>query len=251
MLADLPGKVVTADMERIFGPLGKRPVAIAPHLRHPSDGNSRARKQTALRYIIIMLTLLLVIGVGIVGYRSIAVQEILKQNTDGLAEQLHIPAILKNRSSHASTLVSTAVPPVTRSSPSDVAPPAATTAALPDSQPTPAPRIKTTRSANIIDDSVADVSAPVRRIAPPLQRDCPPGSEENRCIYRDVLAADARLRLAYNRARQAGVADNILRAANRRWQQALQRSEDAPDLAIERYNRLATMLDQQREDINP
>lgn len=251
MLADLPSKVVAADMERIFGPLGKRSAAIAPHLRHTSDGISGPRKQTALRYIIIVLTLLLVTGVGIMGYRSLAVQDFLKQNTDGLAEQLHTPAILKNRSSHTSNIVSTVIPPVTRSSPSDAAPPAATTASLPQSQPAPVPRVKATPSANIIDDSVADVPAPVRRIAPPLQRDCPPGSEENRCIYRDVMAADARLRLAYNRARQAGVAGNILRAANRRWQQALQRSEDAPDLAIERYNRLTTMLDQQREDINP
>ena len=262
MLADLPREVVAADMERIFGPLGERQIIITPRQPHVSGGKSGSRKQTALRYIIIALTVLALMGAGIVGYRLIAVQDFLRQTTGWPAVQLQIPAIFKDRSSDAPVPEHTSISPVSPVSPSDAT--VDTRAILPPSPPLPqtqtqtqtkspsppGPRIKAPLSSNIVDDSVDDVPVPDRRTAAPLQRDCPPGSEENRCIYQDVMAADARLRLAYKRARQAGVAENILRTTNLRWRQALQRSQDAPDLAIERYNRLATMLDQQREEIN-
>ncbi|WP_375403546.1 hypothetical protein [uncultured Sphingomonas sp.] len=79
-------------------------------------------------------------------------------------------------------------------------------------------------------------------------RPCVPGSEDDRCIYQDVLAADARLRRAYDRALQAGTANLWMSAIKRRWVDARYDSLDDPDGTIRRYDRLAAALDNKRRE---
>jgi len=77
---------------------------------------------------------------------------------------------------------------------------------------------------------------------------CVPGSLEDRCIYQDVLNADGRLRRAFERARQDGVANRDLTAISRRWRQARDLASDDPDGTIRRYDQLADTLDDLRRD---
>lgn len=72
---------------------------------------------------------------------------------------------------------------------------------------------------------------------------CAPGSNEDRCIFADVLAADRRLRAAWSRATRAGVPNDDLVAIRRRWTRARGISLESPDETIRRYDALATALD--------
>ena len=74
------------------------------------------------------------------------------------------------------------------------------------------------------------------------QQGCEPGGLQDECIYRDLVAADARLRRAYERAADAGLSASWLRSINARWERARDLSRDEPDRAIERYERLAELL---------
>jgi uncharacterized protein YecT (DUF1311 family) len=74
------------------------------------------------------------------------------------------------------------------------------------------------------------------------------GCTDDECLYRDVLAADRRLRRAYDRAVRAGVSSDWLAGVNRRWVRARDRAQDDPDGAIDRYERLAEALDAERRE---
>ncbi|GAA3699109.1 hypothetical protein GCM10022268_06650 [Sphingomonas cynarae] len=71
---------------------------------------------------------------------------------------------------------------------------------------------------------------------------CRPGSEENRCIYREVRAADRRLVAAYHAATAAGVPRREMLAVRRIWTRALAVSLDDPDGTIRTYDELAARL---------
>ncbi|MBD8547739.1 hypothetical protein [Sphingomonas sp. CFBP 8760] len=71
---------------------------------------------------------------------------------------------------------------------------------------------------------------------------CRPGSEENRCIYREVRAADRRLVAAYHAATEAGVPRREMLAVRRIWTRALAVSLDDPDGTIRTYDELAARL---------
>lgn len=72
---------------------------------------------------------------------------------------------------------------------------------------------------------------------------CTPGSTEDRCIYQDVLNADAKLRTAFDNARRAGVSNAQLSTIRARWNNARRDADDDPDGTIWRYNQLAAALD--------
>lgn len=78
--------------------------------------------------------------------------------------------------------------------------------------------------------------------------DCAPGSLDDRCIYQDVLDADERLRRAFDRAKQDGVANRDLATVTRRWRQARDLATDDPDGTIRRYGQLAETLDEMRRE---
>ncbi len=90
-------------------------------------------------------------------------------------------------------------------------------------------------------DTAAGRTAPPRRAA--AAADCPPGSDEDRCIYQDVVSADRRLRAAYDAAVRAGVPTGELVAVRRRWDRARAISLDAPDETIRRYRQLTERLE--------
>ncbi|MFS0772141.1 hypothetical protein [Sphingomonas sp. 1P08PE] len=96
-------------------------------------------------------------------------------------------------------------------------------------------------------EQVQEVPPPVRTAAarrrPAVASDCPPGSDDDRCIYRDVVGADRRLRAAYDDATQAGVPTDELVAVRRRWDRARAISLSEPDETIRRYDRLTERLD--------
>lgn len=103
-------------------------------------------------------------------------------------------------------------------------------------RPSPAPRPA----------AVAPSVRPVRRpqlASSPAPARCTPGSEEDHCIYRDVLTAHNRLSASYERARRSGVPGLYLYGVKVRWERARRIAEDEPDEAIARYNGLADFLD--------
>lgn len=87
-----------------------------------------------------------------------------------------------------------------------------------------------------------------RTRTPPRLARCASGSLADDCIYGDVLAADGRLRTAYDRAVRGGVEAEELGAITRRWSRARRISLDEPDVTIQRYERLAAELDDLRRD---
>lgn len=72
---------------------------------------------------------------------------------------------------------------------------------------------------------------------------CTPGSTEDRCIYQDVLNADARLRTAFDNAQRTGVSNAQLATIRARWNAARRDADDDPDGTIWQYNQLARTLD--------
>jgi hypothetical protein len=78
---------------------------------------------------------------------------------------------------------------------------------------------------------------------------CEPGSLDDQCIYQDVLSADGRLRRAFDRARRGGVPSGRLTTIQRQWILARDNADDDPDGTIRRYDRLADILDQERDEV--
>lgn len=78
-----------------------------------------------------------------------------------------------------------------------------------------------------------------------LRSQCLPGSSDDRCIYQDVMNADARLRRAYNRAVQGGVSRPTLSFVLREWNQARRQATSDPDQTINRYGQLENALERE------
>ncbi|WP_375390479.1 hypothetical protein [uncultured Sphingomonas sp.] len=86
---------------------------------------------------------------------------------------------------------------------------------------------------------------------PVLDEPCSRDASTNECIYQDVLAADRRLRMAYDDAVRAGTPTSRLAWVNREWRQARSDSLDHPDETIRRYNALVGELDDLSSAVAP
>ena len=272
MATDLPDDSVTAEMERIFRPLaGRAPLADLPYNR--SISQSRPRTGKVLRRLTFAAPVL-VVGAGValaLGYvrpdsRPSPIKTVMTststisrppvaapRDTPSIAPVPSIEdpvdpqttALLDDRGSNALT-----------DAPARPAPQPARVVAERSALPSrvsalPTPAVGSTARESLpprsstIDGSVRRQVRPDRAVAP-SPAPCRPGSLEDRCIYQDVLNADARLRLAYSRAKRSGVSNAKLTAITRRWSRARELSEDDPDGAIQRYDQLADTLDQAR-----
>ena len=74
---------------------------------------------------------------------------------------------------------------------------------------------------------------------------CLPESPDDRCIYQDVMNADARLRRAFKSAVQGGVSRPALLSVLREWNIARRQATSDPDQTINRYEQLKSALDQE------
>jgi hypothetical protein len=66
------------------------------------------------------------------------------------------------------------------------------------------------------------------------------------CAYRAVLAADQRLRRAYDRAVRAGASYDVLVEHRRDWARLRKRASRDPEMVIERYDEISQALDRAR-----
>ncbi|WP_277969130.1 hypothetical protein [Sphingomonas echinoides] len=262
MVTNLPPDSVAADMDRIFKPLAKR--GLAGTSLNDRAGSARKGRGGRRWRIVALAAPALVVAAGAalgVGYLA---QDPVRSPAVSAAT-----AVPSRAAVGASAAPSTALQTVALVAPSvrtgseiiiddegngTVAPRAPTID--PVRRPMGAERAAT-------DDVTPDRSTPrdVRARSTPEASEtvrpgrsgnaaagCAPGSLEDRCIYQDVLDADARLRLAYSRARRSGVSAGRLTAINRRWIRARERSLDDPDGTIERYDALAGALDRARRE---
>lgn len=231
---------VADDMERIFAPLAGRAAA-------PQPATEPSRKRPVAWLIAAgALALAAAAAIGI----DLGTVPPVKTPERPLAAA-RAPAPVREGPAPTAQLA-VAEPPLTTSSAAAAAPVASSPDAPADSVEgvRDAPRATAAATAS---SRPADVRAPGRAVpgrpALPADDGCTPDSPENRCIYRDVMAADARLRRAYDRAADAGVSSSWLAAVNRRWERARDRVEDEPDRAIERYDQLAEALDAERREV--
>ena len=74
---------------------------------------------------------------------------------------------------------------------------------------------------------------------------CLPDSSDDRCIYQDVMNADARLRRAFNRAAQEGVSRPALSFVLKEWNRARRQATSDPDQTINRYEQLENALERE------
>lgn len=229
---------VAADMERIFAPLAGRT---------PSQRSDRPTAAPALRRRRSKAVLAVVGAVGAaaavaIGYDLGAVPDVRMPSRDA------------------------AIPRAAR--PAEPSPVAQLAIAEPAPVPLAEPALASEPSSDIpapLAETVADVSPPTitrpevraRAAMRPDRRAAARdgGAREDdrctddECLYRDVLAADRRLRRAYDRAARAGVSSDWLAGVNRRWVRARDRAQDDPDGAIDRYDRLAEALDAERREL--
>lgn len=98
-------------------------------------------------------------------------------------------------------------------------------------------------------DGATRIAGGVRGADGASRSQCEPGSLDDQCIYQDVLNADGRLRRAFDRARRTGVPSGRLTAIQRQWILARDNADDDPDGTIRRYDRLADILDQERDEV--
>ena len=270
MATDLPDDSVTADMERIFRPLaGRAPLADLPYNRSISQSKPRTGKVWRR---LTFAAPVLVVGAGValaLGYvrpdsRPSPIKTVMTSTST--VSRPPVVAPRDTLSLAPAPSIEDPVDPQT-TAPLDARGPDASTdapaapqparvvaerSALPSrvsAQPTPVVGVTARESlpprSSTIDGSVRRQVRPDRAVAP-SPAPCRPGSLEDRCIYQDVLNADARLRLAYSRAKRSGVSNAKLTAITRRWSRARELSEDDPDGAIQRYDQLADTLDQAR-----
>jgi len=263
MVTNLPTDPVAADMDRIFKPLAKRGLASTVPLDRVGSGKS-SRGGRRWRGLTIVAPVLVVAASTMlaVGYVS---QDSAHPRSASRA------AIAPDRTSLRSTASpSAAVQTVALVAPSvrtgsemlvdadgnrtveprapAIEPLRRTTGETGDAAARALPAERGARSAPSSMLTEPEVARPARRGS--TAAGCAPGSLEDRCIYQDVLNADARLRLAYSRARRSGVSVRQLTAVNRRWIRAREMSLDDPDGTIERYDALADTLDRARRDLD-
>ncbi|WP_010162612.1 hypothetical protein [Sphingomonas sp. PAMC 26617] len=266
MASDLPPTSVSADMDRIFKPLSDRaPVNSAQQDRSRQDARARGKRDWRF-FTIVAPALVLVAGTALaVGYGQFgqlpkpleATRHVAPiPPSQRAAPTATVPTPSGEQAAHqtVATDVEDPLPPP----PTDgtLAPPAeASTAsnrarvvdrrAVRGEQPAgTAPRATLARA----DSSQRPVLTRGESSDGGASSQCPPGSLEDRCIYQDVLNADARLRRAYRRARQSGVPYGQLESINRQWIRAREAAQDDPDGTIQRYDRLTGMLDRARQD---
>ncbi len=264
MASDLPPKSVSADMDRIFKPLSER--APGDSLgQGRSLGKARAGGKRDLRvFTMVAPALVLVAGAALaLGYGQQAQAPKPAPSTGSVA-------LARPSSGTGIAAAARPVPPRVTASGGEqggIVP----TVALADGASkrqaeaamavsrTPAAEARApryARPARMLSRAAMAGTGPAMR--PARSRDavaeaiasaqCPPGSPDDRCIYQDVLNADARLRQAYRRARQAGVPYGQLESVNRQWNRARDASQDDPDGTIQRYDRLADSLDRARQE---
>lgn len=270
MPADLTTDLVAADMERIFGPLTRRPDDRPfPHQHKDNPTSDAGTGRRMMRYAILTLLVVAVLAAISIVIHPTSLTAFIQDRVFALdngsrkSAAVHSPPLQPVDAGSAVPVSSNdlgqaddaMVGPVPNDPGNDGNPMTAKPMAVTSDQASVSPeRPATNKSARAKEtatkvDAVARVLANDRpRLAPSA---CLPGSTENRCIYKDVIYADTTLRIAYNRAKDAGVSKAVLAAVGARWQQALQRSLDDPDGTIDRYNQLAATLDRQREDMAP
>ncbi|QQV77739.1 hypothetical protein H5J25_02870 [Sphingomonas aliaeris] len=233
---------VAADMERIFAPLaGRSSQATANPVIVRSD-NAPPPRPAGKGLLYVAPLLVLVAGGALASIyisndgsptapvaRSVAAAPTIATDTGAGGEADMVESSMPADSSEMETGVSQSVP-----APQDVA------AAVPPLPAAPAVQRRRDRSDAANEDGEAqsgDVPS----------RACEPGSLDDQCIYQDVLNADGRLRRAFDRARRTGVPSGRLTAIQRQWISARDSADADPDGTIRRYDRLADILDQERE----
>lgn len=261
---------VAADMERIFKPLAGR--ALVPAFHHDRDiRGQRGRASLGWRRgllaapaAILLVTAALVIGygtdekpvlraAGVTGRASLPPASVRLPGTSS-SDFSRLPtstaqAMLVDVADATSRF---AIDP--RLAADLVSPPRRPTAANPLSAPAlnsrpiavarPAPPVRRPRAVPV--DATSDTAGLRRERVEPR---CAPDSLEDRCIYQDVMEADARLRSAYYGARRDGVPRSVLSDITRQWRRAQRDADDQPDRTIERYEQLADALDEERRVI--
>jgi uncharacterized protein YecT (DUF1311 family) len=261
MVTNLPTDPVAADMDRIFKPLAKRGLASAMPLDRAGPGK-KSRGGRRWRGLTIVAPVLVVAASTMlaVGY--------VRQDTPHPA--VTATTVPDSTSFRSSTPPSAAVQTVALVAPSvrtgsemlvdadgnrtmeprapAIEPLRRTTGEAGDAATRAIPADRRARSTPSSTPTAAEAVRPARGGS--AAAGCAPGSLEDRCIYQDVLNADARLRLAYSRARRSGVSVRQLTAVNRRWIRARELSLDDPDGTIERYDALSDMLDRARRDLD-
>lgn len=272
MPTNLPTDHVVADMERIFKPLAGRALvtafqddADASHRRGRVGRSWRLATLTgaALTFLIASALAIAYGRFGMFSARSSRLPIVASLQSDA-APPSASPSFLR-ASSVSTTPVPAAVVPIAakhlRSSTDKAFPiraqkPGITTlTATPSRVPRSLAGTKasmTNRSASSVTAGAVALTAPLHRESaePPLTSlSCEPGSLEDRCIYKEVLNADARLRVAFNQAKQAGVANSSLSAAIRLWRQARKIAEDDPDTTIAQYAQIADALNRQHREV--
>jgi len=260
MVTNLPTDPVAADMDRIFKPLARRGLVGTVPLDRTGPGK-KARGGRRWRGVTIVAPVLVVAASTVlaVGYarqdapRPAATATIvpdtaaLRSTASPSAAVQTVALVAPSVRTGSETLVDADGNRTTEPSAPAIAPPrrmSAETGAA--ARSVPVDRRTRAASASVPAEAEAVRSTRGRSAA----AGCAPGSLEDRCIYQDVLNADARLRLAYSRARRSGVSVRQLTAVNRRWIRAREMSLDDPDGTIERYDALADTLDQARRDLD-
>lgn len=260
-------RIVKSDMERVFRPLAGR--SPAPEYEPAFERDARTRRRSAgvrggFRWLSFAAPVLLVLFVAAFAIRFGITEPAAYRSAREPSAEPPAQAVAPRSTAVAAPAAAPRPVPVAeevaradRTRPLTAeAPPREAGPELPMQEPEIATRAtrptfgrRTERpTARAAGPAVVASAASERRISRAPRRSassdepCAPGSEEDRCIYQDVMHADARLRAAYARATRNGVPTSDLAGVRRRWSRAQRVSLDAPDEAIRRYDRLADEL---------
>lgn len=262
--------LVAADMERIFGPLTGRPeVRPLPYhheVERTSDANAGRR---TIWYAIMALSVIAVLAPVLIANRTTSLTAFIQDRVFLSGNRSQAAAVVRSpRLQSVAVRDALATPsgdfgrvddPMVGPVPNDTGndgklmmpkPMVITSdqALVNPERPTTSKNAPSRQVTNRVGAASRVFAAKKSKPAPSA---CPPDSTDNRCIYQDVIYADTTLRVAFNRAKDAGVSQAFLADVGARWRKALQRSLDDPDGTIDRYNQLAATLDWQREDMAP
>ena len=262
MVTNLPTDPVAADMDRIFKPLAKRGLASAMPLDRAGPGK-KSRGGRRWRGLTIVAPVLVVaastmLAVGYVSQDSARPPSASRTAiVAGQASTAAPSAAVQTVALVAPSVRTGSEMPVdangnrmTEPRAPAIEPPRRPAGATQDAATRALPADRGGRSASAPSSMATEAEGARPARGGSAAAGCPPGSLEDRCIYQDVLNADARLRRAYSRARRSGVSVRQLTAVNRRWIRAREMSLDDPDGTIERYDALADTLDRARRDLD-
>lgn len=262
--------LVAADMERIFGPLTGRPELRPFPYHHEVDRTSDANTgRRTMLYATMALLVIAVFAPVFIANRTTSLRAFIQDRVFLSGNRSQAAAVVRSPqlqsvavrdavatpSSDFGRVDDPTVGPVPNDTGNDGNPIMPKPMVITSDQASVNPQRPTT-SKNAPSRQVSNRFGAAPRVLAtkklkPAPSACPPGSTDNRCIYQDVIYADTTLRVAFNRAKDAGVSEAFLADVGARWQKALQRSLDDPDGTIDRYNQLAATLDWQREDMAP